>query len=139
MVDIDIDSVLQTQTQHIFYKNKHLKQLTTPIPKKLDELIKEHVNPPKTNKKVFLIRIKYNPNNPKSNLIISCSQQTITTKLILTAEKGDYFITVKYSGEELEKYGFKIAHIKKIIKALESHLVSLGTSSISISEILAIK
>ena len=135
-IDYDIDSVLQTQTYHIFYRNKHLKQLTTPIPKKMDELIKEHVNPPKTNKKVFLIRMKYNPNNPKSKLIISCSQQTITTKLILTAEKGDYFITVKYSKEDLEKYGFKLNHIKKIIKALESRSVSLAVNSISIGEIL---
>jgi hypothetical protein len=133
---IDIDSILQTQTYHIFYKNKHLKQLSTPIPKKLDQLVKENVNPPKTNKKVFLIRIKSNPTNPKSKLIISCSQQTITSKLAIVAEKGDYFITVKYSEEELEKYGFKLSHIKKIIKALESHKVSLEKSFITITEIL---
>jgi hypothetical protein len=133
---VDIDSVLPTQTYHIFYKNKLLKQLSTPIPKKLDELVKANVNPPKTNKKVFVIRIKSNPNNPKSNLIISCSQQTITTKLAFVTEKGDYFITVKYSEEELEKYGFKLTHIKKIIKALKSHSISLEKSSISIGEIL---
>lgn len=133
---MDIDSVLQTQTYHVFYKNKHLKQLSTPIPKKLNQLIKENVNPPKTNKKVFLIRIKSNPNDPKSKLVISCSQQTITTKLAFTAEKGDYFITVKYSEEELEKYGFKLSHIKKIIKSLESRTVSLDKNFINISEIL---
>lgn len=132
----DIDSVLQTQTYHIFYKNKLLKQLSTPIPKKIDELIKENVNPPKTNKKVFLIRIKYNPTNSKNKLIISCSQQTITPKLEFTADKGDYFITVKYSEEELEKYGFKLSHIKKIIKALETRKVSLEKNFINISEIL---
>ena len=132
----DIDSVLQTQTYHIFYKNKLLKQLSTPIPKKLDQLVKENVNPPKSNKKVFLIRIKSNLTNPKSKLVISCSQQTITPKLSIVAEKGDYFITVKYSQEELEKYGFKLSHIKKIIKALETRKVSLEKSFISISEIL---
>ena len=113
-----------------------LKQLSTPIPKKIDELIKENVNPPKTNKKVFLIRIKYNPTNSKNKLIISCSQQTITPKLEFTADKGDYFITVKYSEEELEKYGFKLSHIKKIIKALETRKVSLEKNFINISEIL---
>jgi hypothetical protein len=136
MTNIDIDSVLQTQTYHIFYKNKLLKQLSTPIPKKIDELIKTNVNPPKTNKKVFVIRIKLNPTDLKSKLVISCSQQTITTKLSLVAEKGDYFITVKYSQEELEKYGFKLAHVKKIIKALESRKISLEKSSIGIGEIL---
>lgn len=134
---IDIDSVLQTQTYHVFYKNKHLKQLSTPVPKKLNELIKENINPPKTNKKVFLIRIKLNPKDPKSKLIISCSQQTITTKLSLVVEKGDYFITVKYSEEDLKKYGFELSHIKKIIKALKLHTVSLDKSFISIGEILS--
>jgi hypothetical protein len=136
---IDIDSILQTQTYHIFYKNKLLKQLSSPIPKKIDQLIKENVNPPKTNKKVFLIRIKSNLSNlsnSKSKLIISCSQQTITSKLEFTAEKGDYFITVKYSQEEFEKYGFKLSHIKKIIKALETRKISLEKNCISISEIL---
>jgi len=133
---VQIDSVLLPQTYHIFYKNKLLKQLSTPIPKKLDELIKSNVNPPKTNKKVYVIRIKSNPTNPSSRLVISCSQQTITTKLALVTEKGDYFITVKYSQEELDKYGFKLAHVKKIIKALETRTVGLDKSFISITNIL---
>ena len=117
---IDIDSILQTQTYHIFYKNKHLKQLSTPIPKKLDQLVKENVNPPKTNKKVFLIRIKSNPTNPKSKLIISCSQQTITSKLAIVAEKGDYFITVKYSEEELKNRAVN-SNLLRLVHAYRAH------------------
>lgn len=136
---IDIDSILQTQIYHIFYKNKHLKQLSAPTPIKTKAMIKEHVNPPKTNKKVFIIRIKYNPTDQKSKLIISCLQQTITPGLTLLAEKTDHMIIVKYSDEELEKYGFKLSHVKKIIKALEKHTVSLEKDFISISQILSQK
>ena len=133
---IDIDSVLKTQTYHIFYKNKLLEKLSTPIPSEVDKLIKQHVTPPKTNKKVFLIRIKFNKDDIKNKLIISCVQQTITTKLRFGPEKGDYFITVKYSSTELEKYGFNLSHIKKIIKSLQSHSVNLEKPFISITEIL---
>jgi hypothetical protein len=132
----DIDSILQTQTYHIFYKNKLLKQLSAQTPLKLKATIKEHVNPPKTNKKVFAIRIKLNSNNPKSKLIITCLQQTITPNLNFITDKGDHMIVVEYSDEELSKYGFKLSHIKKIIKALEKRTVSLEKNFISISEIL---
>lgn len=134
---IDIDSILQTQTYHIFYKNKHLKQLSASTPLKVKTLIKENVNPPKTNKKVFTIRIKSNPTDSKSRLMITCIQQTITPNLSLTIEKSDHMITVKYSEEELEKYGFKLAHIKKIIDALKNHKVSLEKNFINITEILS--
>lgn len=131
-----IDSVLQTQTYHIFYKNKKLKQLTAPTPLKVKTLIKEFVNPPKNNKKIFAIRIKYNSDEPKSKLIITCLQQTITPDLAMITGKNDYMITVKYTDEELKKFGFKLSHIKKIIKALDNHTVSFEKNFISISDIL---
>ena len=132
----DIDSVLQTQTYHIFYKNKLLKQLSAQTPLKLKATIKEYINPPKKNKKVFAVRIKLNSNNTKSKLIITCLQQTITPNLNLITDKGDHMVVVEYSDDELNKYGFKLAHIKKIIKALEKRTISLEKNVISISEIL---
>lgn len=137
----DIDSVLQTQTYHIFYKNNHLKQLSGPTPEKVKLLIKEHVNPPKNNKKVYIIRVKINNSNTHSNnkLIINCLQQTITPTLALKIEKGDYMITISYSNEEFKKYGFKLSHVKKIINALKNHTVSLEKNIINITEILSKK
>ena len=132
----NIDSILQTQTYHIFYKNKKIKQLTAPTPIKVKALIKEHINPPKTNKKIFVIRVKFNSDEPKSKLVITCLQQTITSELVMITGKDDYMITVKYTGDEFDKFGFKLSHIKKIINALEQHIVSLEKSFINISEIL---
>jgi len=133
---IDIDSVLQTQTYHIFYKNKQLKKLTAPTPVKLKLAIKEYVNPPKKEKKVFLIRIKTNPDDPNRKITISCTQYTITTKLGFLVQRDDNAITVTYSDDELKKYGFKISHIKKIIKTLETKSFNFEKYFINISEIL---
>jgi len=133
---LDINSVLETQTYHVFYKNKHLKQLTANTPAKLKLAIKANVNPPKKNKKVFIIRIKLNLDNPNRNIIVSCDQYTITTNLGLVVEKGDYSISITYSLLELEKFGFKLSHIKKIIKALETKSIDLSKNFIYISEIL---
>ena len=133
---LEIDSILPIQTYHIFYKNKQLKQLTASTPVKLKLAIKEHVNPPKKNKKVFIIRIKINSDNSNRKIIISCDQYTITTELGLIVEKGDYGISVIYSDNDLEKYGFKLTHIKKIIKVLETKTVNLSKNFINISEIL---
>lgn len=116
----DIDSILKTQTYHVFHNGKLIKQLSTPFPKKLNELVKEYINPPETDKKVFVIRIKFNPNEKKSKLVITCLQQTIKKNLNIATDKRDYKITVRYSDEELNKYGFKLIHIKKIIKTLKN-------------------
>lgn len=132
----DIDSVLKTGTYHVFYKYKPIKQLTTPIPKKLNEHVKKYISPPKTNKKVFVVRIKLIPDEPENILIINCLQQTIKTNLSMITEKRDYKITVEYSKEELDKYGFKLSYIKKIIKALENNTFGLDKKIISITQIL---
>ena len=142
MIDknLDIESILPKsippQTYHIFYKGKQLKKLSAPTPAKIKQLIKENINPPKSNKKIYIIRIKINKDNPSRQIIVSCSKHTITTNLGLIVDPDDYAISVVYSTNSLEKYGFELAHIKKIIKALETCSVSLEKSFIDIGQIL---
>lgn len=138
----DISNVLETKTYHVFYKNKHLKQLSTPIVSKIEKLIKEFVNPPKTDKKVFIIRIKYDPDSENRRVIISCTQQTITPNLYLVSKTntnsldGDVHMSVSYSVDELKKYGFELSHVKKIMLGLKKKTIDLEKNIISISEIL---
>lgn len=138
----DISNVLETKTYHVFYKNKHLKQLSTPIVSKIEKLIKEFVNPPKTDKKVFIIRIKYDPDSENRRVIISCTQQTITPNLYLISKSGnsltdyDISVSVSYSLDELKKYGFELSHIKKIMSEIKKKTINLEKNIISISEIL---
>ena len=139
----DISNVLETKTYHVFYKNKHLKQLSTPIVSKIEKLIKEFVNPPKTDKKVFIIRIKYDPDSENRRVIISCTQQTITPNLYLVSKTntnsldGDVHMSVSYSVDELKKYGFELSHVKKIMLGLKKKTIDLEKNIISISEILS--
>lgn len=133
MLETEINKILPTQTYNLFYKYKYLKKLTSSTPKKLDKLIEENVNPPNKNKKVFLIKIKVNPDNINKKIIISCTECIITPQLKLISYD---LITVIYSENEIKTHGFKLIHIKKIIKALETKKVNFEKMFINISEIL---
>ena len=103
--------------------------------KNLKDYIKQSYNPPKKNLKAYLIRIKINKTSA-TPLIVNCTEMTITPKLIIKSEDDDGFQTVKYSKIELNKYGFKLAHIKKLIKAIKNETVDFDNSIISLSELL---
>lgn len=132
----EINSIIKLGTYHIFYKNKYFPQLSTPIPKKTQELIKIHVNPPSTNKKVFLVRIEYDSKQPDKKITITISQKIITPKLGFITEPNGDTICVIYSNDELNKHGFKLSHIKKIIDKLKNKKINLEKNIINISEIL---
>ncbi len=85
--------------------------------------------------KAFNIRIKINKNKKDNILSINCSQLTINKKLKLVSEDDDVFQTFTYSQDELIKYGFKLSHLKSMMKAVKNHLVSYEKSSISITEL----
>ena len=131
-----IDSILDTKYYHIFYKNKELKSLSQKTIPKIEKTIKEYVNPPKINKKVYLISLKYNPNSEKRKLIINCSQNTITPKLIFAMDKYDDSFNIIYSAEEYKKYKFNLDHIKKIINKIKKDELDVVVQFINISKIL---
>ena len=68
MTQKKIDSVLSTEYYHVFYKGKELKQLMQKTIPKLKKAIKENVNSPKTNKKVYIVSLKYKLDSDKKKI-----------------------------------------------------------------------
>ena len=136
MTQKKINSILKTEQYHVFYKNKELKPLAHKTQSGVEKAIKENVNPPKTDKKVYIVRIKYNPDSDKRKLIIHCSQRTITPKLVLAKYKYDDSFNIIYSVEEYKKYKFSLEHIKKIISKIKKDELDVVKQFINISEIL---
>jgi hypothetical protein len=136
MTQKKIDTVLSTEYYHVFYRGKELKQLMQKTIPKVQKAIKEHVNPPKTNKKVYLVSIKYKPDSEKKKLIINCSQNTITPKLNFSMDNNDDSFSIIYSEKEYKKYKFELEHIKKIINKIKKDELDVSVQFINISEIL---
>lgn len=136
MTQKKIDSVLTTELYHVFYKNKELKPLMQKTISGVEKAIKENVNPPSTDKKVYLIKIRYSPNTEKKTLLLSCCKNTITPKLLLAKKKDDDCFTILYSKKEYKKFGFEISHIKKIINKINKEELDIEQQFINISEIL---
>jgi len=74
--------------------------------------------------------------NEKDIISINCVQVTINEKLNIKSLEGDGFQTFTYTSGELNKHGFKMSHIKKMIKAIKNHTVKFDKSFISITELL---
>jgi hypothetical protein len=129
-----IYDIIDPQLDHLFIKNKLL--ISAKTAKEMKEKLLEFDAPTKDTK-AFNIRIKINKTfeNNKNLLTINCTQQTINKKLKLFTEDDDVFQVFTYSSEELIKYGFKLSHIKSMIKAVKNHLVSYEKSSISFTEL----
>ncbi len=132
----NIDSILSLDCYHVFYKGKELKQLVHNTPNEVKKKIKEYVNPPKTDKKVYFVKLKYIPDSEKKLLMITCCKYTITPKLLLAQKKNDDCFTIIYSGEEYKKYKFNLTHIKKIINKIKKEELDVEFQFINISEIL---
>jgi len=128
-----INDVLEPSKSHLFVGGDLVASEKST--KNLKDYIKQSYNPPKKNLKAYLIRIKINKTS-STPLIINCTEMTITPKLTIKSEDDDGFQTVKYSKIELSKYGFKIAHVKKLIKAIKNETVDFDNSIISLSELL---
>ena len=137
MTQKKIDSILKTEQYHVFYKNKELKPLTHKTLSGVEKAIKENINPPKTDKKIYLIKIRYLPDIEKKNILLSCCKNTITPKLLLTKKKDDDCFTIIYSKKEYNKFGFEILHIKKIINKIKKEELDVELQFINISEILS--
>jgi len=131
-----INKILDVTKHHIFYRGKQLKELSEKTINNVKKQIKENVNPPKTDKKVYLISLKYNSESEKRKLIIVCGQYTITPKLTLAKGSDDDVFTIVYSSDELVKYNFTLAHIKKIINKIKKEELDVGVQFINITDII---
>ncbi len=131
-----INKVLDITKHHIFYKGKELTQLSQKTINDVKKSIKEHVYPPKTCKKVYMISLKYNPKSEKRRIIVVCGQYTITPKLVLAKDDDDDSFSITYTSYDFKKYNFDISHIKKIISKIKKEELDVGVQFISISEIL---
>lgn len=136
MTQKKINSILNTKYYHIFYKNKELKSLAQKTLNDIKKSIKENVNPPKTEKKVYVVNLKYNPESEKRKLIVLCGQYTITPKLALAKGQDDDCFSISYSSDELKKYGFELSHIKKIINKIKKEELDIEPQFININDIL---
>jgi len=129
----DIKNILTPSFSHLFVGGDLVASEKST--KNLKDYIKQSYNPPKKNLKAFLIRLKVSKKSI-TPLIINCTEMTITPKLTIKSEDDDGYQTVKYSKSELNKYGFKMSHIKKIINAIKNETVDFDNSIISFSELL---
>lgn len=127
----EINNVLKLNTYHVFYRGKTIKELQTSSVKHLKEIVKTNIEAPKKNKRVVVVRLKYEG----GNLFVSCVQMTITPDLFLINDKDDYAITAKYTAEDLEDYGFDRDGVNKIINALKKRNVDLSKSIIDVEDI----
>jgi len=129
----DIESKLEPNQQHLFIDNKLVTSQKTI--KAIKEEIKKEYDNPEENIHGFIINLKINKTD-KNLLTITCTQVTITTKLFVGSLDDDAYQIFTYSNDELLKFGFKISHIKQIMKAVRKNTVSLEKNSVSITEVL---
>ena len=129
----EIKKILDPKKDHLFVGNELVVSEKTG--KLLKEHIKENYEPPQKNIKAYIIRIDVDKKN-NIPLSINCGQITITPKLFIGPKDDDTFQTFTYTKDELIDNGFKMTHIKKMMKAIKNNLISFEKSSISITELL---
>ena len=132
-----INKLINVKEYHLFLNNKEI--LSAKSLKSLKEKLKENFENPDKDIKGFIIKIGL-PKKETKPLTINCSQYTITTNLSIVSRsrEGDTTQTFTYTNEELVKFGFKMSHIKKMIKVIKKDLLSFDGSRISISTVLNI-
>lgn len=129
----EINKVLQPSMSHLFVGNEIVASEKTA--KLIKQYVKENYEPPKKNIKGFIIRITIDIKD-KTPIYINCVENTITPKLFIGPIDDDASQTFTYTKDELIDNGFKMSHIKKMMKAIKNNLISFEKSSISITELL---
>lgn len=129
----NINKVLDPTKDHLFVSNDLVASEKTT--KLLKSYVKENYDAPKKNIKGYIIRFDIDKKS-KNILSINCAQVTITPKLFIGPKDDDTFQTFTYTSDELIEFGFKMIHIKKMIKSIKHNLISFEKSHISITELL---
>ena len=127
-----IEKIIPLSKTNLFYKSKLILSSNTLEHLKLD--IKKDISNPKKDKMVFIIRVKYDPDDESAILVINCSKKIITPNLDLEDDISS-FKTIIYTQDDLNNIGFTLAHIKKIIKVVDKRLLSKKIIS-SINDVL---
>ena len=128
-----INDVLEPSKSHLFVggdlaaSEKNLKLIK--------DYVKKSYNPPSKDIKGYIVRIKIDKAS-KQPIIVNCGQVTITPNLFVGPGNKDPSQMFIYTINDIKKYGFKMSHIKKIIKAIKTESVSFERNSIPISELL---
>jgi len=129
-----INDVLEPSKSHLFVGGDLVASGKNS--KEVKDHVKKTYNPPSKDIKGYFLRFKINKNDTNNLINITCSQITITPKLLIRPDEDDGFQTFIYTVNDFKKYGFKMSHIKKIIKAIKTESVSFERNSIPISELL---
>jgi hypothetical protein len=134
----NIDNTYDMSKIHLLKMGNTKSYLSENTFPKLKKSIKENVQPPNKNIKVFTIDFAYKPESDTYPLRIICVPYTLTPKLALVTKDDDIGLTIRYTQNELKKYGFKKEHIKRIMKAMEEETASYHNFADSISHILEV-
>lgn len=129
----DIKKILQPSMYHLFVGNELVS--SHKLPKLLRDDVKKNFETPKKPIKGYIIRMKIDKNE-KDIISINCDQVTINEKLIIKSLESDGLQTFTYNKDELLKHGFKMSHIKKMIKFIKTNVIKFNKSFISITELL---
>lgn len=132
---VKIDKLYDMSQMHLFKNPSSTYILGEKTLPKLKKAIKENIKTPANDVKVYLIRFKINLDD-KYPLRISLAPYIITDKLNLIMDYDKVALTIEYSKNEFEKYGFDKTHIKKIIKAIKNNKVSFNELTDNITNIL---
>jgi hypothetical protein len=130
----EVNDIIKPSISHFFVGGELVASEKTTIG--LKNYIKQNYDIPSKNIKGYLIRLKINKSDKNQILIMNCMEMTITPKLLIKSLEDDGYQTITYSSNELIKHGFKLSHIKKVIKAIKNNTVSFDDSIISITELL---
>jgi len=130
----EINDILKPSLSHFFVGGDLVGSEKTTMG--LKTYIKQNYDAPSKNIKGYLIRLKLDKTDKNQILIMNCTELTITPKLLIKTLENDGYQTITYSSNELIKHGFKLSHIKKVIKAIKNNTVSFDDSIISITELL---
>jgi hypothetical protein len=108
--------------------------MNAPTLPKLKKKVKEEFDKPDKDIKCFIFSYSLDEKY-KYPLMMNVTSETITPKLSLVFTKDDVGQTFTYSKKELEKYGFELSHIEKMMKALEEDLIDFSKSSVPITNV----
>lgn len=133
----NIDDIYNKDYIHLFKKSSSKYIICEKTIQKLKKAIKENIKEPNKDIDVYLIKFKINLNS-NYPITISCAPYIITENLNLITNHDDVAITIKYSSDELKKYGLKKNHISKIINAVKNNKISFNQLTENISNILSI-
>lgn len=129
-----INKIIPLSKTNLFYKNKLI--LSSNTLKILEKDIKNSISNPKKDKHVYVIRVKYDPNDHDNILTINCSKKIITPDLDLINVVGT-MKTIIYSSTDLDQIGFNKKHLNKIIKVIDNKLLSKNITS-TINEVIEV-